>query len=97
MTKLEKLIQKILDGQSIITIDEAEKILQKLEYVAEKAVGSHITYRKECREPVTLVLTTKELKPYMLKMLLYPCININAYPICVEATTYNALVECIMN
>ncbi len=69
MTKLEKLIQKILEGQSIITIDEAEKMLQKLEYTAEKATGSHITYRKENRESVTLVLTTKELKPYMLKKL----------------------------
>jgi len=69
MTKLEKLIQKILDGQSIITIDEAEKLLQKLEYMAEKTTGSHITYRKNHREPVTLVLTTKELKPYMLKKL----------------------------
>ena len=69
MTKLEKLIQKILEGKSIITIDEAEKFLQKMEYTAEKATGSHITYRKENKDPVTLVLTTKELKPYMLKKL----------------------------
>lgn len=66
MSKLEKLINKILEGKSSITIDEAEKILKKFGYIAEKGSGSHITYRKENRNSVTLVLTDIELKPYMI-------------------------------
>ena len=69
MTKFDKLIQKILAGKSIITIDEAEKLLLKLDFIAENISGSHITYRKENISSVTLVLRDTELKPYMIKKL----------------------------
>mgnify|MGYP006290831545 CR=1 FL=1 len=69
MGKLEKLIQKILTSNSVITIDEAEKILKHLEFVASDAARSHLTYRKANADSVTLVLTQKELKPYMINKL----------------------------
>ena len=69
MTKKEKLIKKILRGQSVITIEEAQKILIFLGYIAEQPASgsSHITYRKKDCNSVTLVLTQKELKEYLVR------------------------------
>lgn len=71
MTKKDKLIQKILKGNSVITIEEAEKTLLFLGYDAEQPASgsSHITYRKQDCNSVTLVLTQKELKIYLIKKL----------------------------
>lgn len=71
MTKKDKLIQKILNGKSVITIEEAEKILLFLGYDTEQPASgsSHITYRKYDCNSVTLVLTQKELKDYLIKKL----------------------------
>jgi hypothetical protein len=71
MSKRDKLIQKILKGTSIITIEEAEKILLFLDYIAEQPASgsSHITYRKKDCNSVTLVLSQKELKDYLIKKL----------------------------
>ncbi len=67
MSKRAKLIKKILDGSSIITINEAISILLFLGYYAEKTGSSHETYRKKDAQSVTVVLTQKELKPYMVE------------------------------
>ena len=67
MSKRAKLIKKILDGFSIITINEAISILLFLGYYAEKTGSSHETYRKKDTQSVTVVLTQKELKPYMME------------------------------
>jgi len=67
MGKRDKLIKKILESRSIITIEEAINILLFLEYYAEKTGSSHETYRKKDVPSVTVVLTQKELKPYMVE------------------------------
>jgi predicted RNA binding protein YcfA (HicA-like mRNA interferase family) len=69
MTKRDKLIQKILKGNSVVTIEEAEKILLFLAYIVEQpdSGSSHITYRKENCNSITLVLTQKELKQYLIR------------------------------
>lgn len=69
MTKLDKLIKKILDGDTIITLIEAQKLLSFLGYVGESPGTSHITYRKEGVQKITLVLNKKELKDYQIKRL----------------------------
>jgi len=67
MGKREKLIKKILESRSKVTIDEAIGILIFLGYYAEKTGSSHETYRKKDTRSVTVVLTQKELKPYMVE------------------------------
>lgn len=69
MSKKDKIIQKILTGNSIITIEDAEKVLLLLGYDAEQPASgsSHITYRKKDCNSITLVLTQKELKNYLIK------------------------------
>ncbi len=71
MTKRDKLIKKVLKGNSIITIEEAQKLLNFLGYDAEQPASgsSHITYRKKDCNSVTLILTQKELKYYLVKKL----------------------------
>lgn len=71
MTKRDKLIQKILTGTSNITPDEAKKILESLGYISVGPSGgsSHLTFRKIGRPSVTIVLTQKPLKPYMVAKL----------------------------
>ncbi len=71
MTKREKLIQKILKGDTNISPEEAMKILINLGYVATPPSGgsSHITFRKFNSMPITLVLTQNPLKPYMITKL----------------------------
>lgn len=70
MSKRDKLIQQILNGNNI-SYEEAEKILIYLGYIAEapNSGSSHITFRKDPLEKITLVLNRKELKPYQIKML----------------------------
>ena len=69
MSKRDKLIQKILKGNSDVTADEAVKILEMLDYKATPVSGSHLTFRKPNRPSVTIVLTQNPLKPYMLEKL----------------------------
>lgn len=69
VTKKDKLIEKILDGK-IITTKEAQKVLDWLGYsenISRK--GSHATYRKENKTPITIVLTNKDVPHYILDML----------------------------
>lgn len=70
MTKLEKLIKKILEGKTV-SFNEADLALQNAGFDPEspKSGSSHITYRKSGKNPVTLVRNRKELKPYQLKMI----------------------------
>ena len=68
MSKREKLIQKIITGRSNITPTEAKKLLEILGYVADGPSGgsSHLTFRKQGKPSVTIVLTQNPLKPYMV-------------------------------
>ena len=71
MSKKDKLVAKILKGGTNISPEEASKILIDLGYKASSPSGgsSHVTFRKENRLPVTLVLTQNPLKPYMIQKL----------------------------
>ncbi len=69
MGKREKLIKKILESRSVVRIEDAINLLIFLGYYAEKTGSSHETYRKDDLPSVTLVLTQKELKPYMVEKL----------------------------
>ena len=68
MSKREKLIQKILKGNSEITPGEARKILESFGDAAEGPAGgsSHLTFRKANRPSVTIVLTQNPLKHYLV-------------------------------
>ena len=68
MSKREKLIQKIINGQLNITPNDACKILELYGYIATGPASgsSHLTYRKENRPSVTIILTQNPLKPYMI-------------------------------
>ena len=70
MTRLDKLIQKILKGNTLISMDETIKVLTSLGYEAQKQNSgtSHITYKKT-NSRITLVLNRKELKNYQLNEL----------------------------
>ncbi len=67
MSKRHKLIQKIFQGDSDVTPDEAVKILEMLGFRAVSNGGSHLTFRKQNRPSVTIVITQNPLKPYMLE------------------------------
>ena len=69
MSKHEKLIQKILDGNSDITSGEAVKILKILGYSASPTGSSHLTFRKPNHMSVTLVITQNPVKPYIIAKL----------------------------
>jgi hypothetical protein len=69
MGKREKLIKKILESRSVIRIEDAINLLIFLDYYAEKTGSSYETYRKDDLPSVTLVLTQKELKPYIVEKL----------------------------
>lgn len=70
MTKKDKLIQKILENR-IISFQEADKILVSLGYIPDtpSSGSSHVTYRKDPLDKITLVANRKELKPYQIKMI----------------------------
>lgn len=70
MSKFDKLIQKINNLQDI-TFEEGKKVLNFYGYVDEapKSGSSHITFRKQNREKITLVRTQKPLKPYAIKLI----------------------------
>ena len=69
MSKRNKLIQKIFNGKSDVTVDETIKILEMLDFRASSNGGSHLTFRKSNRPSVTIVLTQNPLKPYLLEKL----------------------------
>ena len=69
MSKRGKLIQKIFEGNSDVTPNEAVKILEMLDFKATPTDGSHLTFRKQNRLSITIVLTQNPLKPYMLEKL----------------------------
>lgn len=68
MSKRDKLIQRILNGKSDISPEEAIKILKAFGYVSTGPAGgsSHLTFRKQNRPSITIVLTQNPLKPYMV-------------------------------
>jgi len=69
MSRREKLIHKILKGNSDVTPDEAVKILEMLDYRATPTSGSHLTFRKLSSPSVTIVLTQNPLKQYLIEKL----------------------------
>jgi len=69
MSKNDKLIQRIFDGKSNVTPDEAIKILEKFGYTSSPTSGSHRTFRKINCQSVTIILTQNPLKPYLLEKL----------------------------
>jgi len=69
MGKYEKLIKRIFEGKSDITPSEAVNILNKLDFKTSATAGSHRTFRKLNRIPVTIVLTQNPLKPYLVEKL----------------------------
>ena len=69
MTKLDKLIKKVLEGKAIST-DEAIKLLLTLGYLKRKRIragSSHQIYVKDNMPSVALVANRKELKPYQIQ------------------------------
>lgn len=56
MTKLNKLINKILTVPKDMRFDEVKKILENYGYIMEqpRGGGSHCTFRKEGCEPITI-------------------------------------------
>ena len=69
MSKQEKLIQKVLKGNSDVSPDDAVKILKMLDFRAAPTSGSHLTFRKQNCPSVTIVLTQNPLKLYLLEKL----------------------------
>jgi len=69
MSKRDKLIQRILIGKSDITPEEAVKILKMLGFRASPTGSSHLTFRKQNNQSVTIVLTQNPLKPYLVEKL----------------------------
>ncbi len=76
MSKRDKLIQKILNGQSI-DFKDAEKLLTDIGYVSEYPQGgsSHKTFRKKGCEKITLVSYQGPIKQYALKLIQQALIN----------------------
>lgn len=70
MTKRDKFIQKILAGKRI-SYPDAEKILISLGYIPKVPSGgsSHVTFRKDNCEQITLVKTQNPLKDYLMKQI----------------------------
>jgi hypothetical protein len=70
MSKRDKLIQKIMKGKNV-SYDEAAKILMELGYMPKQPSGgsSHITFRKDGCNQITLVQTHKQLKEYHIKQI----------------------------
>ena len=69
MSKRKKLIQKVFEGNSDVTPEEAVKILEMLDFKSASTGGSHLTFRKPNRPSVTIIITQNPLKPYMLEKL----------------------------
>ena len=69
MSKRDKLIQKILEGKSDVTPDDAIRILEMLDFKTTPTDGSHRTFRKQNCSSVTIILTQNPLKPYLLEKL----------------------------
>ena len=67
MGKRDKLIQKIFKGNSDISPNEAVKILEMLDFKATATGGSNLTFRKQNRQSVTIVLTQNPIKSYLLE------------------------------
>ena len=69
MSKRDKLIQKIFNGNTDITPDEAIKLLRMMNFHASSAGGSHLTFRKPNNRSVTIVITQNPIKPYIIEKL----------------------------
>lgn len=56
MTKLDKLVNRILNVPKDMRFDEVKKVLEKYGYKTEQPKGgsSHYTFRKEGCEPITI-------------------------------------------
>ena len=69
MGKHEKLVKRIFEGASDITLNEAINILTKLDFKSTVTGGSHRTFRKLNRQSITIVLTQNPIKPYLVEKL----------------------------
>ena len=69
MSKRDKLIQKILEGNSDVSPNEAVKILEMFGFRATPTGGSHLTFRKQNCPSITIILTQNPLKSYLLEKL----------------------------
>lgn len=70
MSKDKKLIAKIMESNSTITVEDAIKVLSHLGYSSRqpKSGSSHITFFKpNFQKNITLVLGQKQLKPYQIQ------------------------------
>jgi predicted RNA binding protein YcfA (HicA-like mRNA interferase family) len=65
MSKLEKLIKKVLEERSV-SYEEAEKILLKLGFSVEVR-GSHHVFRKKGYSKNVSIKRRSELLPYQLR------------------------------
>lgn len=65
MTKNQKLLKKFLEAK-IVTFSEADKVLKTLGYIPDNPGSSHITYRKDAQNLITIV-KRKELKLYEVR------------------------------
>lgn len=76
MSKWDKLIKKILEDKDV-TYKEAEKALISLGYipVSPSSGSSHITFRKNNTEKITLVKTQNPVKKYLIKLIKEAILN----------------------
>lgn len=65
LNQLNKLIKKILETKTI-SFNEADKILKTFGYIPENPGSSHVTYRKNAQNLITIV-KRKELKLYEVR------------------------------
>lgn len=65
MSKLEKLIEKILDGRNV-SYDEVETLLLKLGFSVEVR-GSHHVFRKKAYSRNVCLKRRSELLPYQIR------------------------------
>ena len=70
MSKIDKILNKLYNG-GVVSINDASKLLENIGYVKAKppSSSSHITFRKEGTNPITLVKNRKELLDYQIKMI----------------------------
>lgn len=68
MSKLEKLKQKIMNGQSV-SFDEAEGLLIKLGFQVKSKGSSHFVFSKKGYEKNVSIKKRSELLQYQIRLL----------------------------
>ena len=54
MSKFEKLLERIKNNPKTVRFEEIEKVLLGAGYVCLNAKGSHYTFRKQDKQPITI-------------------------------------------